>query len=404
MDTPIFSTKQYLNAAIFNTYAGIVTSSVVNALTALCGIGIINYEQIDFTTPTALVQNITFGTDVQVIFPAGISQAHGTTPNSDTQNYTIDLTPYVPVSGSQLVLIYVSYFALGMAPITIVGPPQAHPNYNASFQPYNANSYTRDSLSVGAAANAVPSGSIEIARTTLTAGQTGSVVLESQALRTSAYTTTFATTAKKITGNYSASITESGATLQLATAGAILTLPPPNTTQLSGEPMLTYYIQAVGGSGTVTISSPGTFVGGAITGESSVSLSENDYLAVQSDNTNYVVLSATPNVVGISQQFPSLLTTDGWKRYPDPNSPSGFFIEQWGTTSVSGSGASNVITWPILFPNAVLTAQVSFLAGSVPTDAGSIGITASNAAQGIIETTHSSGGGSFGVYYSVKGY
>jgi hypothetical protein len=50
-------------------------------------------------------------------------------------------------------------------------------------------------------------------------------------------------------------------------------------------------------------------------------------------------------------QFPSSLTTSGWKRYPDPNSPTGFFIEQWGTSSsFNGTG----ITFPIAFPNACL--------------------------------------------------
>jgi hypothetical protein len=50
-------------------------------------------------------------------------------------------------------------------------------------------------------------------------------------------------------------------------------------------------------------------------------------------------------------QFPSSLTTSGWKRYPDPNSPTGFFIEQWGTAATFNQ---NTIIFPIAFPNACL--------------------------------------------------
>ena len=62
-------------------------------------------------------------------------------------------------------------------------------------------------------------------------------------------------------------------------------------------------------------------------------------------------------------QFPSSLGTNGWKKYPDPNSPSGYFIEQWSTTNTGsfaangGGGQQNLTaTWPIAFPNAVRSA------------------------------------------------
>jgi hypothetical protein len=63
------------------------------------------------------------------------------------------------------------------------------------------------------------------------------------------------------------------------------------------------------------------------------------------------VLQAIQKVIGI--QSPSSLSANGYKKYPDPNSPTGYFIEQWGISSVTSNGTS--IIFPIAFPNAVLT-------------------------------------------------
>lgn len=80
----------------------------------------------------------------------------------------------------------------------------------------------------------------------------------------------------------------------------------------------------------------------------------------------------------------SVLATNGWKKYPDPTSPTGYFIEQWGM-SVMTAGASNVagtgwINYPIVFPNKALTVNLqqqsvdnvlcSYAAAAHPTDAG----------------------------------
>lgn len=61
-------------------------------------------------------------------------------------------------------------------------------------------------------------------------------------------------------------------------------------------------------------------------------------------------------------QFPSSLSTNGYKKYPDPNSPSGYFIEQWGVGNITSTGAGVTgasLNLPITYPNA----HVSCLAG-----------------------------------------
>lgn len=58
--------------------------------------------------------------------------------------------------------------------------------------------------------------------------------------------------------------------------------------------------------------------------------------------------TAASNAVNLGQ-FPSSLTTNGWKKWPDSSSPSGYSIEQWGTSSSTSGGTT--ITFPIAFPS-----------------------------------------------------
>jgi hypothetical protein len=73
--------------------------------------------------------------------------------------------------------------------------------------------------------------------------------------------------------------------------------------------------------------------------------------------------ATSPNQSVNLGQFPSSLTSNGWKKYPDPNSPSGYFIEQWGSV-VLGNGANQRVALPISYPNAHLWAGCSY--ASVP--------------------------------------
>lgn len=63
--------------------------------------------------------------------------------------------------------------------------------------------------------------------------------------------------------------------------------------------------------------------------------------------------------------FASALNANGWKQYPDPNSPSGFFIEQWGNLNLSATpGQATTVTFPIPFPNANLNISVTAASSS----------------------------------------
>lgn len=98
-------------------------------------------------------------------------------------------------------------------------------------------------------------------------------------------------------------------------------------------------------------------------------------------------------------QFPSSLTTNGFKKYPDPNSPTGYFIEQWGTAFL-GNGANQNVTLPIAFPNAFLSCTCSY--GASP----SVGQTC-GCAPGASLSTIAIGNATTvtnAILYSAKGY
>lgn len=69
---------------------------------------------------------------------------------------------------------------------------------------------------------------------------------------------------------------------------------------------------------------------------------------------HYCAPAASGSAATTLGQFPSSLATNGFKKWPDSSSPSGYFIEQWGTSSSTSSGTT--ITFPIAFPNFCLNA------------------------------------------------
>jgi len=103
-------------------------------------------------------------------------------------------------------------------------------------------------------------------------------------------------------------------------------------------------------------------------------------------------------------QFASLLAGSGWKKYPDPNSPTGFFIEQWGETGVAGNGAITTVTLPIPFPTVTLSTVASYLAGTIPTGSGSLGAAPNTLSTIHIQSTHGGAGSEWGVFYRALGY
>jgi hypothetical protein len=102
-------------------------------------------------------------------------------------------------------------------------------------------------------------------------------------------------------------------------------------------------------------------------------------------------------------QFTSDLIIPGWKEYPDPNSPTGYILEQWGVASIPKN--STVAIYPIKpMYNAVLDVSIcmgSTLAGGYQY---SVGIDVVNATQLNGTLVTSDPGGPFGTHWRCKGF
>jgi len=93
----------------------------------------------------------------------------------------------------------------------------------------------------------------------------------------------------------------------------------------------------------------------------------NTWTGANTFNQPVVVGAAVASNEAVNMgQFPSSLTTNGYKKYPDPNSPTGYFIEQWGSTVTNNANGSVTVAYPIAFPNVVLNTSATNIASAPP--------------------------------------
>jgi hypothetical protein len=110
--------------------------------------------------------------------------------------------------------------------------------------------------------------------------------------------------------------------------------------------------------------------------------------------------AATTDAVNMGQ-FPSSLGTNGWKKYPDASSPTGYFIEQWGSgVSSATAGQAFSVTFPIAFPNAVLISS-AIMGGASAT---ALSIWSDTSATPLTKAVFRSNIASNGMTYRVIGY
>jgi len=149
----------------------------------------------------------------------------------------------------------------------------------------------------------------------------------------------------------------------------------------------------------VTVGNP-TIAGHAV----NLVTAQADFAALHGSSSNVfnvapaATLSQAMPLGQLFTSFPSSLGTNGWKQYPDSNSPTGFYIEQWGTGSF-GTAPNQSVALPIAFPNAFLNATCSY--GSVPPASGSCG-----ASPGTLSTILIGNSSSIlnQIWYNAKGY
>jgi hypothetical protein len=106
----------------------------------------------------------------------------------------------------------------------------------------------------------------------------------------------------------------------------------------------------------------------------------------------------------LKKQFPSSLSAAGYKKFFDPNSPSGYFILQWIAATVPHNTSGYRIALPLAFPSAGLFAGGSIMSGiSTGIVDRSLGCDVYGNAQ-VEATVQSSSAGSSGCQFWAFGY
>lgn len=153
----------------------------------------------------------------------------------------------------------------------------------------------------------------------------------------------------------------------------------------------------------------GAFAVTALTsGGAPVTLSQGGKTALRGNGTNVVIdalqvgTATQPGHAVNLGQFPSGLASIGWKKFPDSNSPTGFYIEQWGSSNVSANSTLTV-NLPVSFPNAIFFPIVSLGASITSGQTYTVGGDSINLSQ-INITLVTTSTNPLGVRWRVNGY
>lgn len=153
------------------------------------------------------------------------------------------------------------------------------------------------------------------------------------------------------------------------------------------------------GSGVVTVQRQGAdniSVSGSNIASIKLLSGESVTFTVSSNPNWFAFGSAILKYVG---SFASNLDYSGFKKVPDPGSPSGFFLFQWGSIStVVGSDVTT--TYPIAFPNGILHV---FVTGDYTPGSGSIAYHNAST-QGSLANFVSRSSGAIGARYLAIGF
>lgn len=305
-----------------------------------------------------------------------VAQAHGTATGSDTQNYTVSFSGLVPGSGSIVAYCVAQAAIVQQNPVPIPGPPPGHPSYNPNYQPTIGYAQAVDTLALSTTTTP-PDGmsTFELFRTTLTAGE-GSIT--SRSTEYQQRTTPYWAAAPTVVAGGNLTFAQSQGMLVPASGGITSTLP----LAASGTGLRYSCLNTSTGTWTIAAQgsdriygSPSGNASGVISfavppqGAGELWSSGAEWL-LKTFNPTLIPWGAPPTIGGVTpgivncitgvsgnqavnvSQFPSSLGSSGYKKYPDPNSASGYYIEQFGSAD-SYSNETNNYDFPIEFPSAV---------------------------------------------------
>lgn len=181
MKIPNFLYEEFVDDGVFNNAMTVLQNSIIetgsNGTFLLAGV--INGASLIFSfTINSLVVGVTTpntgSNPFRCLFNSGvITSGHGIVNGLDIQTYSVDFTTLVPIAGSITAYIVAQETTVLESPTTIIGAPPGHPDYSPNFVPNIGYSVIQDTLNIFVTTT-VPDNlsTIELARTTLVAGQT----------------------------------------------------------------------------------------------------------------------------------------------------------------------------------------------------------------------------------------
>lgn len=173
MQYPIFNDHAYLNAVLFNNAIDPLENNETLSNQTLYLPGIIPQSQSSWYSTSGLTVTATFPTNFAILFSTGqLSYPLGVNNGSTSNIYSVNLTSFIPSSGSQTVYVVAQYTSINTNPTYIPGAPAGSPDYDPNYSPSTQYTQQNDSFAL-VATTSVPNNttSIEVFRTVLTAGQ-----------------------------------------------------------------------------------------------------------------------------------------------------------------------------------------------------------------------------------------
>lgn len=174
MQTPSFANGQFVDGTLLNGAIAQLMNNFEVIGADLHTPGLLNPSSLVFTAPSGMNLGIS-APSLEVLFGNGlVVSANQTTNGASSSSYALNLASLVPGSGSVTVYIVAGYFGqIGEQQVQVVGPPQGHPDFDATFAPFLWYTEELDTLSI--AATTTPPDNLttlfELARTSLSAGQ-----------------------------------------------------------------------------------------------------------------------------------------------------------------------------------------------------------------------------------------
>ena len=180
MKIPNYLYEEFVDNNILNNgFAQVLTSmQIFPSIGQLFLPGIINPSGLIFSFHANLI--VTLTANASLLFGSGaLTTPHGITNGVDSNIYNVNFAGLVPGIGSVTAYIVAQYGQIQENSTVILGAPPGHPDYSANFVPYVGYTTLQDTWNVFATTSPPDNfTTFELARTTLTVGQTSIVTVD----------------------------------------------------------------------------------------------------------------------------------------------------------------------------------------------------------------------------------